>query len=79
MSQSLDLTGLSCPQPVLKTKRALARMAPGEILEVSTDDPHAVEDIRLFISQSAHRLEGQEADPARPGVTVHRIARKDGP
>ena len=48
MSDALNLTGMLCPMPVLKTKKALAKVGAGDVVTVLTDDPHAVEDLRLF-------------------------------
>ncbi|MBO5659285.1 MAG: sulfurtransferase TusA family protein [Duodenibacillus sp.] len=77
MSQNtLDLRGLCCPMPVLRTKKVLAKMQPEEVLVVKTDDPHAVADIALFIEQSGHVLKSQQADPTTDGVTVHTIERR---
>ena len=67
----LDLTGMTCPMPVLKTKRALGRIAPGEELTVRTDDPHALEDLEMFARQSGHELVSQMPDSRHPGATLH--------
>ncbi len=44
----LDTTGLSCPMPLLKTKKTLSSMAAGEILEVIATDPGSQKDIPKF-------------------------------
>lgn len=62
-----------CPMPVLKTKRALAGLTPGQELCILTDDPHAIEDIALFAKQSGHTLVSQETDGA--AVTRHVLRR----
>jgi len=41
----LDLRGLKCPMPALFARRALERAAPGETMEVMTDDPMAPIDV----------------------------------
>jgi tRNA 2-thiouridine synthesizing protein A len=41
----LDTTGLSCPLPVLKTKKTLSGMAAGEVVEVISSDPGSQKDI----------------------------------
>jgi len=38
----LDLTGLKCPLPALKTRKALKGLKPGDVLEVSCTDPLSV-------------------------------------
>lgn len=44
----LDVTGLSCPLPVLKARRLLREMKPGQTLEVLATDPGALEDFPIF-------------------------------
>jgi tRNA 2-thiouridine synthesizing protein A len=41
----LDTTGLSCPMPVLKTKKTLSGMVAGEVVEVISSDPGSQKDI----------------------------------
>ena len=45
---TLDATGLLCPLPVLKAKRALRPLAAGALLEVLATDPGAVKDFEHF-------------------------------
>jgi len=73
----VDLTGMVCPMPVLKTKRALGRIAPGEELTVRTDDPHAVEDLAMFARQSGHELLSQTPDADHPGAVLHVFRSRD--
>ena len=62
--QYLDAKGLNCPLPVLKTKLALNRMQPGEILFVEATDPHSVIDFEAYCARTGHTLlridEGEE-------------------
>ena len=51
-----DLRGLNCPLPVLKARKRLEGMAPGERLWVETTDPLAVIDIPAFCAEDGHRL-----------------------
>ncbi|MEB7642924.1 sulfurtransferase TusA family protein [Acinetobacter pittii] len=48
MSLFLDLTGLKCPIPLMKTKKKLNEMARGETLEVTATDPHSQNDFFRF-------------------------------
>ncbi len=52
----LDTAGLNCPLPILKTKKALASMAPGQVLRVVATDPGAVRDFEAYSRQSGHAL-----------------------
>lgn len=52
----LDLKGLNCPLPVLKTGKALRAMEPGALLVVEATDPMAAIDIPHFCREQGHRL-----------------------
>jgi tRNA 2-thiouridine synthesizing protein A len=39
---SLDLKGLSCPLPIVKTARAMSELACGEVVEILSTDPGSV-------------------------------------
>ena len=54
--KSLDTRGLNCPLPILRTKKAIAALASGEILEVTATDPGSVKDLDSFCSQTGHQL-----------------------
>lgn len=61
---TLDATGLLCPLPVLKARKRLAALAPGDVLEVLTDDPAAIIDIPHFCAEAGHELAEADADTA---------------
>jgi tRNA 2-thiouridine synthesizing protein A len=66
----VNLRGLKCPLPALRTKKVLKGMAAGEIIMVECTDPLAAIDIPNLISQTGDVLEGTErADD----VTTFRI------
>lgn len=52
----LDLMGLKCPMPVLKTRKALADRAPGVVIKVLTTDPMAKVDLTHFCQAAGHDL-----------------------
>lgn len=54
--ETLDVKELVCPMPMLKTKKALAKMQPGQILQVVATDHHAVEDLKQFCEQTKNVL-----------------------
>ncbi|MCY4154365.1 MAG: sulfurtransferase TusA family protein [Gammaproteobacteria bacterium] len=60
----LDAKGLNCPLPVLKTKLALNRMRPGQVLFVEATDPHSVIDFEAYCARTGHTIlcidEGEE-------------------
>lgn len=54
--QQLDLSGLNCPLPILRSKKALATMASGQVLSVLATDPGAPKDFEAFCSQTGNQL-----------------------
>lgn len=59
----LDAAGLNCPLPILKTKKALAALAGGQVLRVVTTDPGSVRDFEAYTRQTGHALlESREQD-----------------
>lgn len=52
----LDATGLKCPLPVLKARRAMKEVAPGGVLEVRATDPGAVDDFAAFCQTTGDSL-----------------------
>lgn len=61
----LDLTGLRCPLPALKTRKALKSILPGRFLEVLCTDPLSVIDIPNLIRETGDRVEITERDDKR--------------
>jgi tRNA 2-thiouridine synthesizing protein A len=53
---TLDLIGLNCPLPALKTRKALGALQPGDHLEVHCSDPLAAIDIPNLIRESGDRI-----------------------
>jgi tRNA 2-thiouridine synthesizing protein A len=58
----LDLTGLKCPLPALKTRKALKKLAPGDFLEVRCTDPLSVIDIPNLIRETGDKVEISDRD-----------------
>ena len=59
----LDATGLLCPLPVLKARKRLKSLQPGQILELLADDPAAVIDVPHFCNEAGHEFLGHSAGP----------------
>lgn len=57
---TLDLSGLLCPLPVLKARKKLLQMKPGEVLHVIATDPMAAIDMPHFCTEQGHELVRQE-------------------
>ncbi|MCC7327421.1 MAG: sulfurtransferase TusA family protein [Burkholderiales bacterium] len=54
--KELDARGLSCPLPILKTKKALNDLASGQVLKVVSTDPGSVKDMQAFANQTGNAL-----------------------
>lgn len=52
----LDLSGLTCPLPLLKTKQALNKLKSGAVVKVAATDPGSERDFQVFAEQSGNRL-----------------------
>lgn len=75
MARELDVRGLHCPLPILRTRRQLDHMAAGEELIVLVTDPASVIDFRHFCNTTAHELVEQSN---QGGVFTYRIRRGEG-
>ena len=54
--KELDARNLSCPLPIVKTKKALADMASGQVLKVIATDVGSVKDMQAFADQTGNTL-----------------------
>lgn len=52
----LDVRGLNCPLPILKTRKAINAMSEGQTLQVISTDVGSVKDITAFCKQTGHDL-----------------------
>lgn len=52
----LDVKGLNCPLPILRTKMALGDLEPGQVIHVMATDPHSVVDFKAFCARTGHEL-----------------------
>lgn len=52
----LDASGLNCPLPILRAKKALGKLASGKILHIIATDPGSVKDFEAFSKQTGNEL-----------------------
>jgi tRNA 2-thiouridine synthesizing protein A len=69
----LDLTGLKCPLPALRTRKALKSLAPGHFLEVHCTDPLAVIDIPNLIRETGNKVEITERDEKKVVFLIEKL------
>jgi tRNA 2-thiouridine synthesizing protein A len=60
IDKELDTSGLNCPLPILKAKKALAEMMSGQLLRVVSTDPGSTRDFQAFAKQTGNELLDQE-------------------
>lgn len=68
----LNLTGLNCPLPVLKTKKFLANLEAGAQVKIITSDPASLIDLQDFCSKTGHKLIAQIKDDIIITIIEHR-------
>jgi tRNA 2-thiouridine synthesizing protein A len=56
VDMELDASGLSCPLPILKTRKMLSTMKSGQVLKVISSDQGSLKDIPAFVSQTGDEL-----------------------
>ncbi|MCW9078620.1 MAG: sulfurtransferase TusA family protein [Gammaproteobacteria bacterium] len=54
--EELDASGLNCPLPILRAKKALAGMDAGKVLHIIATDPGSVKDFEAFARQTGNEL-----------------------
>jgi tRNA 2-thiouridine synthesizing protein A len=54
--KELDVRGLNCPLPILRAKKALGDLTPGQVLKVVATDPGSVKDFQAFCKQTGNEL-----------------------
>ena len=63
--QELDACRLNCPLPILRAKKALSKMASGEVLRIIATDPGSVKDFEAFSRQTGNELLESTEDGGR--------------
>jgi len=52
----LDATGLNCPLPILRAKKAISGLQSGQTLKIIATDPGSVKDFEAFCKQTGNEL-----------------------
>lgn len=64
--KEVDARGLNCPLPILRAKKALAEMQPGQVLHVLATDPGSSKDFAAFARQTGNELVSRPICPTTP-------------
>jgi len=52
----LDASGLNCPLPILRAKKAISALESGQTLKIIATDPGSVKDFEAFCKQTGNEL-----------------------
>lgn len=55
-NETLDCSGMSCPMPILKTKKAVDKLEAGQILKMIATDPGSKPDMEAWTRKTGHKL-----------------------
>lgn len=64
VDQEVDASGLNCPLPILRAKKALAGMQSGQLLKVLATDQGSLRDFPAFAQQTGNELLAQTTEGA---------------
>ncbi|PAE16738.1 hypothetical protein CHH91_07405 [Virgibacillus sp. 7505] len=70
----LDAKGLACPMPIVKTKKAMKEVVPGQVIEVQATDKGSLADIQAWAKSSGHQYLGSTEE----GEVLKHYLRKSG-
>lgn len=77
--RKLDVRGAKCPIPIVRAKKEIDTMAPGDELEVTSTDPGSVPDFQGWVKTAKHALlkaQRTEKDEAGKDLFIHLLERK---
>ena len=60
VDREVDARGLNCPLPILRAKKTLAELQPGQVLRIIATDPGSVKDFAAFAKQTGNELLEQQ-------------------
>jgi TusA-related sulfurtransferase len=67
---NLDVRGFSCPIPLMKVREALAQ---AQAVEVLTDDPCALENIRKYAKSQSCRVTETEINNIETKILIEKV------
>ncbi|MFB1098482.1 sulfurtransferase TusA family protein [Terribacillus sp. JSM ZJ617] len=70
----LDAKGLACPMPIVKTKKAMKEVMPGQVIEILATDKGSLADIQAWAKSSGHQYLGSTEE----GEVLKHYLRKSG-
>ena len=71
--QELDCSGMSCPMPILKTKKTVDAMMVGEVLKMIATDPGSTADMDAWTSKTGQELLASEEDGGKYTFYIKKV------
>jgi tRNA 2-thiouridine synthesizing protein A len=71
-AMSLNLKGMSCPLPIIKTAKAMKELAPGQLVEVFATDPGSLPDFKAWARATGNPL----VETSEEGGVFHFVLKK---
>lgn len=56
VAETLDVRGMACPMPVVKTRQAIDKLGPGQVLQVLVTDRGSLKDIPAWAEATKNRI-----------------------
>ena len=72
-NKEIDCQGLSCPLPILKTRKAMDELSSGEILKLICTDPGSINDLASWSNSTGHILLSSNE---KQGIYIYFIQKK---
>ncbi|MDH5527351.1 MAG: sulfurtransferase TusA family protein [Nitrospirota bacterium] len=60
VDEEIDCRGLSCPLPIIKTKKAIDGMQAGQVLKMLATDPGSINDMAAWVSKTGNEMVDRE-------------------
>ena len=73
-ARTLDVKGLACPIPIVKTAQAMKQLAAGDLIEVFATDPGSVKDFAAWSKATGNEL----TETSQEGGVFRFVLRKKG-
>lgn len=72
----LDTLGYFCPMPIIMTSKKIKELAPGQVLEVVSDDEGIKKDMPAWCETTGHQMLGLEEEQAKSGPIFKAFVKK---
>ena len=71
--EELDASGLNCPLPILRAKKALGNISSGQVLHIIATDPGSVKDFDAFSKQTGNELLESKEDGGKFHFLIKKV------